>query len=118
MAKTPKLITASGEEYRAALPKVEAVHPYGSKILVSILRADELMGGNLIVSEKTQMDGAPQAYIIEIGPSVPKDSGLEVGQRIYWTGRGTEVKDPREDKGRVRAMLEISNVLAILDEAN
>lgn len=115
MAKTPTILTPTGE-YREALPKISAVHPFGSKILVEVLRADEIMGSNLIVSEKTQVDGAPQAYILEIGPSIQADSGLKVGQRIYWTGRGTEVKDPRENKGRVRALLEVSNILAVIDE--
>src|SRR5687768_5722537 len=115
MANTPSILTPAGE-YRPALPKASGVHPFGSKILVEVLRGDEIMGGSIIVSEKTQADGAPEPYIVELGAQVDEKSGLKVGQRIYWTGRGTEVKDPRETKGRVRALLEISNILAVIDE--
>lgn len=104
-------------DVRAALPKPKAIHPFGSKILVEVLRADEVMGTNLFVGSKMSGDdGAPQALIIEVGPDLKPEVGLKAGQRIYWTGRGTEVKDPRTTEGRVRALLEISNVLAIIDD--
>ena len=110
------LVNANGEEIRNALPKVKAVHPFGSKLLVEVLRADEIMGTNLIVGEKTQLNGAPQALIVEVGPQVEANTGLKAGQRIYWTGRGTEVTDPSGTPGRVRALLEISNILAVIEE--
>lgn len=109
------ILMPTGEVHVKALPKISAVHPYGSKILVEILRADEILGTKLAGVENTTLDGAPQAYIIELGPNVPKDAGLKVGQRIYWTGKGTSVSDPRQ-KDRMRAMLEINNILGILDE--
>lgn len=117
MAKTVKLLNQSGEELKVGLPKVTAVHPFGSKILVAVLKGDEIMGGgSLIVPEGASDGGAPQAYIVEVGPDLPATSGLKAGQRIYWTGKGTSVADPREDKGRVRAILDINNVIGILEE--
>jgi hypothetical protein len=113
---TPPMILPAKVTNRQALPKVSGVHPFGSKILVEVLRGDEIIGTSLLVGDRVQADGAPQAIIMELGPAVPSDSGLKEGQRIYWTGRGTEVKDPRTAEGRVRALLEISNILAIIDE--
>lgn len=112
------VVDVNGQVLKASLPKVKAAHPFGSKILVEILKADEIIGTVLHISENTQVDGAPQAYITELGPNVPKDSGLAVGQRIYWTGRGTQIDNPACTSGRVSALLEISNVLAIIEEAS
>ena len=61
------------------------------------------------------MGGAPQAYIVELGPQVNEESGLAVGQRVYWNGKGVPVEDPRSN-GRVRALLEIHNIQAIIEE--
>lgn len=121
MANNKKLITPSGGEINLGTvsttkcPKIAAVHPFGSKILVEVLQADETMHTSLYISEKTQDDGAPQAYILELGPGVAADSGLRVGQRVYWNGKGTAVNDPRAGK-RVRALLEVHNIQAIIEE--
>lgn len=116
MAHKPAILMPDGQVNRPPLPKIKAVHPHGSKILVEVLRADEILGTKLSVGADMQLDGAPQAYIVEVGPSVGDDSGLKVGDRIYWTGKGTQVKDPSATNDRVRALLEISNILAIIDE--
>jgi hypothetical protein len=116
MAHKPAILMPNGEKHVTALPKVRSIRPHGSKILVEILRAAEILGTNLSIGDKTELDGAPQAYIVDLGPSVPADSGLQKGDRIYWTGKGTQVTDPTTTSGRVRALLEISNVLAIIEE--
>lgn len=120
MANNKKLITPSGEislglGQTVKCPKITAVHPFGSKILVEVLQPDETMQTSLFISETTQDDGAPQAYILELGPGVAADCGLKVGQRVYWNGKGTAVNDPRASK-RVRALLEIHNIQAIIEE--
>lgn len=121
MANNKKLITQNGGEISLGpastfkCPKITAVHPFGSKILVEVLSPDETIQTSLYISEKTQDDGAPQAYILELGPGVATDSGLKVGQRVYWNGKGTAVTDPRAGK-RVRALLEIHNIQAIIEE--
>jgi len=111
----PTIITPEGSTLKV-VPKITAVHPAASKILVECLKADEMLGTNLYVRDDSKLDGAPQAYIVELGPNVSPHSGLEVGQRIYWTGNGTPVEDPRATKGRVRALLEIHNVIAIIED--
>lgn len=97
-----------------SVPKIKAVHPYGSKILVEMLKADEMLGTTLYIDEKAKVDTAAQGYVIEVGPEL-KDSGLE-GKRIYWEGRGIPVADPRGVSGRVRALLEIHNIKAVIEE--
>lgn len=102
---------------RPALPKVKGVSPFGSKILVEILRDDEIIGTNLYMGKANgATDGAPQAVIVKLGPSIDASSGLKEGQRVYWTGKGTAISDPRTEEGRTRALLEVSNVLAIIEE--
>jgi hypothetical protein len=107
-------------EARPALPKIKSVSPFGSKILVETLRDDEIMGTALFVGAGkgtgANADGAPQAVIVKLGPQVAADSGLKEGQRIYWSGKGTLVEDPNTTTGRSRALLEISNILAIIEE--
>ena len=111
----PVILTANGETAVQALPKIKSIHPFGSKILVDCLRADEILGTRLAGVEKSELDGAPQAYIVEIGPSLSDEAGLKVGQRVYWTGKGTPVEDPRQPS-RIRALLEISNIIAVIKE--
>lgn len=109
-----KIVGTSGQEITQKVAKISAVHPFGSKVLVEVLNANELLDTSLFLSESTESDGAPQAYILELGPSVP-ECGLSVGQRVYWTGKGTAVQDPRAGK-RVRALLEVHNIQAIIEE--
>lgn len=111
----PSIISSNGTPISSKVPKIKAVHPTGSKILVECLEKAEMLETNLIIAESTEYEGAPQAYIVELGPNVQPHSGLEVGQRIYWTGNGTPVEDPRSEK-RIRALMEIHNVIAIIEE--
>lgn len=110
------ILNPDGSEAIVQLPKIVAAHPTGSKLLVECLKADEVLGTNLVIDDNTDVGGAPQAYIVELGPGVPEDSGLEVGQRVYWEGKGLAIDDPRAEHGRVRALLEIHNVKAIIEE--
>lgn len=98
----------------SSVPRIKAVHPYGSKILVEMLKADEMLGTTLYIDEKAKVDTAAQGYVVEVGSEL-KDSGLE-GKRVYWEGRGIPVDDPRANKGRVRALLEIHNIKAVIEE--
>gem|GEM_PF-3399116 len=122
-AMAKKIVTSTGEEITLSngastkAPKIAAVHPFGSKILVEVLTAEEVLHTSLYLSEITTDDGAPQAYLLELGPGVSADSGLKVGQRVYWNGKGTAVTDPRAGK-RIRALLEVHNIQAIIEEEN
>ena len=104
-------------ETNKSVPKVKAVHPFGSKVLVECVNNKELIDTNLFIPEDTAPSDAPQAYILELGPALDEKSGLEVGQRIYWEGKGLAVNDPRSEKsGRVVALLKVHNVRGIIEE--
>ena len=110
-----QIITPTGTPAASQVPKIAAVHPTGSKLLVECLKKDEMLGTNLIIAEESEFDGAPQAYVVELGPNVQPHSGIKVGQRVYWTGQGTPVEDPRADK-RIRALMDLHNIIAIIEE--
>lgn len=111
------IVSLVGEELISHVPTITAVHPTASRVLIEIIEARELIKTELHLPEGTAADdGAPQAYIIELGPNVPEDSYYVVGQRIYWEGKGTPVQDPRCKPNRLRALLEFSNIKAIIDE--
>lgn len=109
----PKLVVPDTVK-SSLIPKIKAVHPFGSKILVEMLKADEMLGTSLYIEENTKVDTAPQGYVVEVGEDL-KNSGLE-GKRVYWEGRGIPVEDPRSNNGRVRAILEVHNIKAIIEE--
>lgn len=114
----PDIVMPDGQPAVAEIPKIKGVHPTGSKILIETLTGRELNPTILEIPDGAEADeGSNQAYIIALGPAMPDDSGLEVGQRIYWEGRGMPVEDPRtKPGGRIRAILEIHNVKAIIEE--
>jgi hypothetical protein len=114
----PSIISPTGEKLESLpeVPALAAVHPYGSKVLIEDLRPEELMGTKFHMPEGASAgDHAPQAYIVEIGPKVPDEAGLEVGQRIFWSGTGVPVKDPRQNR-RIRALIEIHQIIALAEE--
>jgi hypothetical protein len=111
------IISTDGEELRSHVPAVKAVHPTASRVLIEIIEARELIKTELHLPEGTAADdGAPQAYIIELGPGVPEECEYKVGQRVYWEGKGTPVQDPRGTPNRLRALLEFSNIKALIEE--
>jgi hypothetical protein len=110
-----KLVVPENVAISTTPKKIKAVHPFGSKILVEMLKPDEILGTTLYIDDKTKIDTAAQGYIVEVGAGL-SDSGIQVGQRVYWEGRGIPVEDPRSDNERVRAILEIHNIKAIIEE--
>lgn len=112
-----KLVTSRGEELVAesTVRPPKAVHPFGSSILIEILNPDEQIGTKLYLGKNTKVDDAPQAYIVELGPKVPEDSGLKVGLRIYWQGNCIPLNDPRA-KDRVRGLVEIHQIKAVVED--
>ena len=115
--KKATLVSTTGEQLRNVVPRAKAVHPFGSKILIECLKTDEVLGTQLHVSSGAKADGAPQAYIVELGPGVPSDSGLAIGQRIYWNGSGCPIENPACTNGRLNALLEMHNVIAVIEES-
>lgn len=97
---------------RSAMKKITGVHPTGSRILVELLTAQEALGTNLLTGEVDY--GAPQAYVLEIGPTL-QDHGLKVGDRVIVQGSGVPMPNYNHSE-RVRHIVEYNNIKAVLDE--
>ena len=111
------ILGMDGQKIEHKIPKLKAVHPFGSKILIECINNKELIDTQLFIPDDTAPSDAPQAYILELGPQLDEGCGLKIGQRIYWEGKGLAVNDPRSDaSGRVIALLEVHNVRAIIEE--
>lgn len=97
-----------------AVPKVKSVHPFGSTILVEMLNANEALGTKLTVKDTANV-GAPQAYVLELGPKLDAEAGIKVGDRVML--QGTYVPVPKlPGDTRNRGVVELHNVKAILEE--
>ena len=103
-------------EHNDKAPKIKAIHPFSSQVLVEEIKTVDTIDTNIILDEDHKVDTAAQAYVIEIGPKVPEDSGLKKGVRIHWSGTGLPVDDPRARKGIIRALLEPHQIKAIIEE--
>tara|TARA_Y100000034_G_C6650285_1_gene284546 strand:+ start:21 stop:368 length:348 start_codon:yes stop_codon:yes gene_type:complete len=107
-----------GNEFVKEIPKVVDVIPCGSRILVELLKPDEIIGTNLHIGENVKV--APQGIILKIGPTVnPEDWGFKVGDRIIVSGTGTQVENSScvaKKAGRDVTLIEPSSIKAILVE--
>ena len=94
--------------------KIIGVKPTLSLIMVEILKASDVNPSQLIVSDTTDY-GAPQGYILDLGPGVPKEAGLKIGDRVLISGSYVPV--PNFDRSeRERALMEMHNIKAVLVE--
>jgi co-chaperonin GroES (HSP10) len=94
--------------------KIVGVKPTLSLILVEHLTAADVNQSQLIVNENSDY-GAPQAYVLDLGPSVPKGAGIKVGDRVLLQGNYVPV--PNFDRNhRERGLVEMHNIKAILHE--
>lgn len=115
MNKNQKIITfGSFPETPPPVPKVVEIRPMGSQILVELLTSQEVLGTNMIVNDQADV-GSPQAYVLEIGPSLPKDWNLNVGDRILLQGSYVPVPKLESDKRR-KGIIEVHSIKAILIE--
>jgi hypothetical protein len=100
-----------------AAPKVTGIHPTGSLIMVEFLTAQEIQGGSILLGNDTEIEGPPQGYVLEVGPSLPESSGIKVGQRVIVQGRGVGPLPDFDGSNKERMLVEFSMIKAILDEA-
>ena len=102
------------------MPEVVSVQPCGAQVLFEELTERELMGPTKIelpIANRTSSKGAPQAYIIALGPKVDPEWGLKVGQRVVISGTYTPVPEFSGTHGRRIGVCEPHNIKAILVEA-
>lgn len=79
----------------APIRSIKSIKPCGTQVLVELLTAQEALGTNLIVEgdSSTIKNGAPQGYIVDMGPRVAKDHGFNVGDRVTLTGNYTPLPE-------------------------
>lgn len=98
-----------------SVKKIESVEPFGSQIMIEMLTPQELLGTTLEVKEDAKLKDAPQAYVLKIGPKLPEDIGLKVGQRILFSGGFIPVPNC-DGNHRQPGLIEYHTVKAILAE--
>lgn len=94
--------------------KIVGVKPTLSLILVEKLRATDVANSVLIVNDDADY-GAPQGYVLALGPSVPEGAGIKVGDRVLLQGNYVPV--PNYDRSeRERGLVEMHNIKAVFTE--
>lgn len=96
--------------------KILNVRAASSQILVEILTPKEASGSFLSLGEDVDM-GAPQAYILDIGPALLETAnlGFKIGDRVVLQGKYVPMPKPEGQK-RVLGIIEIASIKAVLDE--
>jgi hypothetical protein len=112
---------AVGEEVHQGLPEITDVNPVGNQILVEIITPDELMGpSKLHIPDSAKggatVSGAPQAYVLKVGPSVDPNWGVQAGNRIVLSGTFTPLPEAVSKNSRPRACVEPHTIKAVLVE--
>jgi len=102
------------------LSKITGFKPCGSQVLVELLNQDEVLGTSLVIAKSKggkQLDEAPQAYIVAMGPKVlEQDWGFKVGDRVVFSTTDF-VPVPNFDKYfRDRGTLSPHSIRAVLEE--
>jgi hypothetical protein len=111
-----KVIGTDGAELSQKSPRVKAIHPFGSSVLIELLNPDEILGTNLYIGKEAKVGSAPQAYVIELGAKLnPDEIGLKVGDRILVQGTFIPV-DNVGNTDRAWGILEMHNIKAVLEE--
>jgi len=108
-----ELVTPEGNTL-SSTKSVKAIHPFGSSILIENLKPEEILNTTLFVSEETETEGAPQAYVVELGPKLV-DCGISVGDRVVVQGSFIPVANTSSN-GRTRGIIELHNIKAVVEE--
>ena len=99
----------------SVVPKITGVRPVGTQVHVELLTAKEVMGTNLSISDDSETGGAPQGYIIALGPRVASEWGYEPGDRVILSGAFTPMPEI-PGTHRIHAMVEPQTIKGVLVE--
>lgn len=118
---TKKTILGSdGEVVACRVPAVVGVNPCGSQILVELLTAQEALGTVLQIDSAASVNGAPQGYIVSVGPKVPVDLGFAKGDRVTLHGNYTPIPEgqklDRKNSHRPLILVEPHQIKAVFVE--
>jgi hypothetical protein len=117
---TKKAILGSDGEAAHRVPAVVGVNPCGTQVLVELLTAQEALGTVLQIDSSAATNGAPQGYIVSVGPKVPSDLGFSVGDRVTLHGNYTPIpegqKFNRKNSHRPWILVEPHQIKAVFME--
>lgn len=90
------------------VPEIKDVKPYGSYVFVELLSSKEILKTKLTLTGNTAVP-VNEAYVLAIGPQVPENYGLSVGDRVFIDGGITfgpnYGKYEWKEEGRKRGMV-------------
>ncbi|NIQ16115.1 MAG: hypothetical protein GTO02_17500, partial [Candidatus Dadabacteria bacterium] len=94
--------------------KIVGVKPTGIQILIEHLTAQEASGSSIVVGENADI-GAPQAYVLAIGPGLEEERdklGFKVGDRVVVQGKYIPLPKPEGQK-RELGVIDHVNIKAV-----
>jgi hypothetical protein len=113
------VVGSDGKAFHKVKP-VSGVRPCGTQVLVELLTAQEALGTRLQIDPSASVSGAPQGYVISLGPKVPSDMGFGVGDRVTLHGNYTPLpegqKFNRENSHRPWILIEPHQIKAVFTE--
>lgn len=86
-------IVGPNGEAVSRVPSISGVRPCGTQVLVELLTAQEALGTILQIDSSASVNGAPQGYIVALGPKVAEDLGFKAGDRVTLHGNYTPVPE-------------------------
>jgi len=119
MSKSTAILGSDGK-VAAKVPGVVGVNPCGSQVLVELLTAQEALGTILEIDPAASVNGAPQGYVVKLGPKVAPDWGFKVGDRVTLHGNYTPLpegqKFQRNNPNRPWILIEPIQIKAVFVE--
>lgn len=113
------IVGADGEVI-SKVPQVSGIRPCGTQVLVELLTAQEALGTILKIDSAASVNGAPQGYIVDVGPKVADDLGFKAGDRVTLHGNYTPVpegqKFNRKNSHRPWILVEPHQIKAVFVE--
>lgn len=105
-------------------PPIRAVKPLGGQVLVEVFTEEEVSESQLILPDNAKnkgglgVGGAPQGRVLDIGPGLPSEFGVKVGDRVLLQGSFVPLPklNDHRDGDRERALVEPHTIKAILVE--
>lgn len=92
---------------------VTSCRPCGSQVLLELLTVQEMMGTELIMTNKKPV-GEYQALVLAVGPSVKQDDwGFKVGDRVLLSGNGVPVPD-YNGNGKDKVLMDPFSIRGVL----
>lgn len=118
--KKNAILGSDGEVATCPVPSVVGINPCGTQVLVELLTAQEALGTVLQIDSSASVNGAPQGYVVALGPKVPSDLGFEKGNRVTLHGNYTPLPEnqslDRENPHRPLILVEPHQIKAVFVE--